>query len=93
MKISNILHLHLSVDAPNFVKRYKLRYSGKDFYVYSRNFKNAVEDITIFRTSDKCIRLVRTFAIYYMSLDTSSCEYKSFRTIQELADYLRIITP
>lgn len=87
-KLSTAIHLYIVSEVPNFTKRYKLMYSGESFVVYSRKFRNGQEDITVFKTSDKCIRLVRTF---YILNHTSGIEYKSFRSYAELVRFFKII--
>lgn len=88
-KLTNWLHIYFNNDCPMFLKRFKLMYSGECFAVYKRTSRWLDENITIWRTSDKCIRFLRTFS--KVAGDMSSCDYRTFRSITALTSYLSLI--
>lgn len=87
--LSFALNLHIKNQAPSFHKLYKHMYGGDSFSVYRRSFRNGEESITIWRSSVKCYRVLRTSNIIHV---TSDICYETFSTIEALCKYLKLIT-
>lgn len=88
--LSYLLNLHIHTKAPGFLKLYKYVYGGESFAVYRRKLRYGEENVTIWRTSEKCIRLLRTS---YTISGNNDITQISFRTIADLIKYLNLITP
>lgn len=88
MTLSSRVHLYLCMNS-TFARRYKIIITADDFIVYRRSFRgNGEEYITIWKTSDKCIRLLRTCKV----LGKSILDYQTFRSYECLVHYIDKIT-
>lgn len=87
-RLSYQLQLHFRQCCPMFLDFYRLMYCGETFLVYRRVTANLQSDVTIFRTSDKCIRLIFTRQLANFAAEIS---YQTFRSISGLTAYLRKI--
>lgn len=84
-KTSRLINLNIYSKCPGFFKIYVLDYLGEDFLVISRSSRFVKENLTIIRTSDRCIKLIRTVSNISQS-NYRDC--RSFRTVTQLCAYL-----
>lgn len=89
--LSYLIQLYIRTHAPSFHKDFKVLYEGKSFIKYERNHKGIRQDVTIFKTSDKCTRLVYSNSLSTVTEDFF--DYRTFKSIYALCQHLEHISP